>query len=92
MRIESGSGSRTVSLERDETLRLPRGRHGIVTRVERGTVLVTQAGDPEDHVLCAGEEIWIPAGGLAVAWALTSAAITVAVARATPIAPEHVAA
>lgn len=67
----------TVTLARDETLRLPRGRSGVRVRVDRGTVLVTQAGDPEDHVLGPRDELWLPAGGLAVAWALTPAAIAV---------------
>jgi hypothetical protein len=92
---ERRSGSGTVALAQDETLRLPRGRSGIRARVERGTVLVTQAGDLEDHVLEPGDEVWLPAGGLAVAWALTPAVLSVGdgVAAGTGIAEgcEHAA-
>ena len=64
-------------LGRDETLRLNPGRHGIVARAQCGTVVVTQAGDPEDHVLLPGEEIRIPRGGVVVAWALTPSVLAV---------------
>jgi Protein of unknown function (DUF2917) len=69
--------SRPVELARDATLRLPRRRGGVVVLVERGTVLVTQAGDPEDHVLAAGGLLHVPEGGLAVAWALSEARLEV---------------
>ena len=59
------------------TTRPPRSRFAVVVRAERGTVLITQEGDPEDHVLEAGDEIILPVGGLAVAWALAEAAISV---------------
>jgi DUF2917 family protein len=84
----------TVALEQDETLRLPRGRFGIRARVERGTVIVTQAGDLEDHVLEEGDEVWLPSGGLVVAWAITPAVLAVAegVAPANDVHPtEHAA-
>ena len=58
------------------TRRLPRGRRARIVRVERGTVLVTQEGDVEDHVLEAGDEIVLRARGLAVAWAFTQARIS----------------
>lgn len=74
---EKRSRNGSVALALDELLRLPRGRKGVRARVESGTVLVTQAGDPEDHVLARGEELWLPAGGLAIAWALTPAVIEV---------------
>jgi len=54
-------------------MRLPHGRVGTAVRVARGSVLVTREGDPEDHVLGAGEEIVLPARGLGVAWAFTEA-------------------
>jgi Protein of unknown function (DUF2917) len=89
---EEHMGSRTKVLEfprthgrwelaGDATMRFARGRSAIAARVERGTVLVTQEGDVEDHVLEAGDEIVLRRGGLAVAWALTDAAISV---RALP--------
>lgn len=63
-------------LTKDATARLPRGRLPILVRVARGTVLVTQEGEPEDHVLEAGDEAVFPPGGHVVAWALTDAAIS----------------
>lgn len=64
-------------LPENATVRLPRGRSTLIVRVERGTVLVTQEGDLEDHVLEPGDEIALAAGRLAVAWAFTEAAISV---------------
>ena len=63
-------------LAENATMRLPRGRFATIVRVERGTVLVTREGDLEDHVLEAGDELVLPAGGLAVAWAFTDAAVS----------------
>jgi hypothetical protein len=71
--------NQALELPRDATLRL--GRGGIVVRAQRGTVLVTQAGDRDDHVLEAGDELLVPRGGLAVAWALTAAELRVVPAR-----------
>jgi DUF2917 family protein len=64
-----------ITLHGDETLRLPRGLE-LVVRVEHGTVLVTQEGDPDDHVLEAGDALVVPAGGLAVAWAFADARLS----------------
>ena len=74
------------ALDKDETLRLPRGE-GAVLRVRSGSVLVTQEGDPEDHVLGAGEEFRASGRGLAVAWALRASDVVVAdalLARGSP--------
>ena len=46
-------------------------------RVERGTVLVTQEGDLDDHVLERGDELVLSRSGLAVAWAFTEAALSI---------------
>jgi two-component system sensor histidine kinase HydH len=62
-------------LAENKTMRLPRLRVPTVVRVERGTVLVTQEGDHEDHVLEQGDELVVRRGGLAVAWAFTEATI-----------------
>ena len=62
-------------LAENATMRLPRGRLARMVRVESGTVLITQEGDLEDHVLEPGDEIILRSSGLAVAWALTEAAI-----------------
>jgi hypothetical protein len=75
----------TFDLEVDQTLRLPRGL-AVIIRVERGTVLVTQEGDPEDHVLEGRGELVVPAGGLAVAWAFTHARVAVQDARCLTLA------
>jgi hypothetical protein len=72
-RDEDGCWSR--ELGRDVTLRLPHGPGGQWLHVERGQVLVTLEGDPEDHVLSAGETLMLSGGGLAVAWALHSSRI-----------------
>lgn len=66
----------TFDLRRDETVRLPHGI-AVIVRVERGTVLVTQEGDLEDHVLEDGGELVVPAGGVAVAWAFTQARMSI---------------
>ena len=63
-------------LAENKTMRLPRLRVPTVVRVERGTVLVTQEGDHEDHVLERGDELVVRRGGLAVAWAFTEATIS----------------
>jgi hypothetical protein len=73
----TGNGAKVWELAKDATVRLPHWRKGLVARVERGTLVVTQAGDPEDHVLAAGDEVRLPPGGLAVAWALTPSLLTV---------------
>jgi hypothetical protein len=63
-------------LGENATMRLPRSRFPTVVYVERGTVLVTQEGDLEDHVLGTGDTVVLPVGGLAVAWAFTEAVIS----------------
>ncbi len=65
-RSERGMG--TWDLAKDATLRIRPGRSGVVLRADRGCLLVTQPGDPEDHVLQAGEEVRLPRGGDVVAW------------------------
>jgi len=69
-------------LARRRTLRVGSPRGGVVIRVERGLLLVTQAGDPEDHVLAAGGELRLTGRGLVVAEALEASRVTVAEARA----------
>jgi hypothetical protein len=65
----------TWVLEENATLRLP--GDAAVVRVERGTVLVTQEGDPDDHVLEPGDELELSCAGRAVAWAFTDAALSI---------------
>ena len=66
----------TWVLQENATLRLPAG-DGVVVRIERGTVLVTQEGDLDDHVLEVGDELVLPGTGRAVAWAFTDAALSI---------------
>ena len=65
----------TWVLQENATLRLPAG-DDVVVRVERGMVLVTQEGDPDDHVLERGDELVLSRSGRAVAWAFTDAALS----------------
>jgi ferric-dicitrate binding protein FerR (iron transport regulator) len=73
------SVDRAWQLAENTTLRLPRGNQVTMVRVERGTVLVTQAGDRDDHVLEPGDALVLAGRGLAVAWAFTEATISVRV-------------
>ena len=67
----------------DATLRLVPGRRWLTLRVRDGCVLVTQQGDPADHVLAAGEELRFSGRGLVVAWALSPSRIAVGEVTAT---------
>ncbi|WP_242333758.1 MULTISPECIES: DUF2917 domain-containing protein [Anaeromyxobacter] len=69
------TGSRELPAE--ATTRVRPGRRGVVLRAEAGLVHVTQSGDLEDHVLAAGEELRLPAGGLVVAFALAPSRLAV---------------
>jgi hypothetical protein len=69
----AGRVERSWQLGKNETSHLS-GLHGpVVIRVESGLVLVTREGDPEDHVLRAGEVVVLPPRGKVVAWALEPA-------------------
>jgi hypothetical protein len=56
---------------------LGRWPRGAVLRCERGLFLVTQAGDPEDHVLEEGAEHRPRPRGRVVAWALRGGVLVV---------------
>jgi signal transduction histidine kinase len=77
--VASHASTPTARLElaENQVIRLPRRHGATVVRVERGTVLVTRGGDREDHVLEPGDELVLPRGGVAVAWAFTSAIVSV---------------
>lgn len=64
-------------LGKDETSHLPGARGPVAIRVQRGLVLVTREGDPEDHVLRAGDALVVPPRGKVVAWALEPTRATV---------------
>lgn len=73
--------------ERNETRRLRPGREGLEVRALAGVLLVTQAGDLEDHVLEPGDALRITGTDLAVAWALEPSQVMLSRPR-TPAAPE----
>jgi hypothetical protein len=66
----NGNVAETWSAARDETRRLARGPEGLEVLVQAGCLLVTRAGDHEDHVLGPGELLRVTGPGLVVAWAL----------------------
>jgi hypothetical protein len=82
MALRDVRASDTFDLDRDATLRIPRRRGTALIRVERGVVLVTRAGDLEDHVLERGMELRVSGPGLVIAWALEPS--TVRVGEAAP--------
>jgi hypothetical protein len=76
-----GSGTRLVEtgaweLPRDSTLGLRPGHGGVAVRCREGTLLVTQAADPLDHVLTPGDEVKLGRRGRVAIWALSDAALT----------------
>ncbi|HET7824960.1 MAG TPA: DUF2917 domain-containing protein [Anaeromyxobacter sp.] len=77
MTISSTTDHAARHLAENEAVRISRPHGAVVVRVERGTVLVTQEDDVEDHVLEAGDELVLARRGLAVAWAFTEATISV---------------
>lgn len=54
----------------DATLRFRPGRRGLELRSDGGTFLVTQEGDPVDHVLEPEDRYCTRRRGLVVVWAL----------------------
>jgi hypothetical protein len=74
------AGSRpglVVHLRRDDTLSLDTRRAAVVVRCSRGTVLVTQEGDLQDHVLTPGDELQSGRGGRVAVWALEEGDVAV---------------
>jgi hypothetical protein len=74
---QTPGAAQSCDLPKDATVRHRPGRHGVCVRVDRGVVLVTQAGDHMDYVLTAGETLRLPPGGVVAAWALAPATIAV---------------
>jgi hypothetical protein len=74
---DAGRVERSWQLRKDETSNLSGSRGPVAIRVESGLVLVTREGDPEDHLLRAGEVVVLPPRGKVVAWALEPARATV---------------
>jgi hypothetical protein len=73
----SSSTSGRWGLPENTRMYLQPSAFATVVRVERGTVIVSQKGDLEDRVLTQDEQIIVPAGSQAVAWAFTEAVISV---------------
>jgi hypothetical protein len=73
----AGQVERSWQLGRNETWHSSASRGPVAIRVESGLVIVTREGDPEDHVLRAGEAVVFPPQGKVVAWALEPARATV---------------
>lgn len=65
------------TLHDNGTVRLTPRSGGFRIRAERGVFIVTQEGDPEDHVLPAAGEFRTAATGLVVVWALSDGAFEV---------------
>lgn len=66
----------TMRLAENGTLALRPGR-GLAVTCRSGTLVVTQTGDPEDHVLRPGEAFLAARRGLVVVWALSRGAVAV---------------
>ncbi|HSB19427.1 MAG TPA: DUF2917 domain-containing protein [Anaeromyxobacteraceae bacterium] len=74
----------TRRLARDDVLAIEPGPGGVVLRALAGTVLATQSGDPQDHVLEAGASVCLAGRGRIAVWALEPAAVEVRPAEAFP--------
>ncbi len=68
-RGERGAAEGVHEVAANGVLRLPSGR-GKLVRVVTGRVVVTRAGDPDDHVLEPGAALDLSGWRLAFAWAL----------------------
>jgi hypothetical protein len=64
-----------LRVRENETVRFRPGRKGLALRAVRGTFLVTQEGDLEDHVLEGEGEFRTGSRGLVVAWAFVGGAL-----------------
>jgi len=67
---ERARGREPIALAKDATLALRPGRGGLVLACQSGLFLVTQAGDPLDHVLEPFQVFRSHGRGRVVAWAL----------------------
>ena len=65
----ASSSVRAFRLHQDATLAFRPGRAGLVLRCQSGMFLVTQQGDPDDHVLGSGDAFRTASRGRVVAWA-----------------------
>lgn len=74
-----------ITLNEQETWAAPVGKDGVDIRVTSGSVWVTQATDPEDHILEAPGALESRRQGKIVIFALTPARFEVV--RPWPVAP-----
>jgi hypothetical protein len=69
------SSGEAWELPHDATLKVEPSRGGLCVRALSGTLLVTQSGDPNDHVLTRGEVFRPARRGVVVVWALSAGAV-----------------
>lgn len=67
----------TWAMAESGALPLRPGGRGLAVRCRSGMLLVTQEGDPLDHVLRPGDAFESAPRGLVVVWALSDAAVAV---------------
>jgi len=75
---------KALRLERDATLALRPGARGLALRGLAGTLLVTQEGDPQDHVLGPGDGRRFAGRGRVVVWALEAGAVELGPVHVSP--------
>jgi hypothetical protein len=78
--LHGAADERGLTLGENMAAALPSNREGITVEVVEGTVLVTQTGDLEDHVLEAGDRAQFDGRGRVVALALTPSRLRVGAA------------
>ncbi len=64
-------------LAENQAFRLVPGRDGVAIRVNSGCLVITQEGDPEDHVLLPGEGLRMTGREAVVAWAMSPSSFVV---------------
>ena len=67
----------TWAISENRTLPLRPAGRGLDVTCRAGTLLVTQEGDPLDHVLGPGDAFRAAPRGLVVVWALSDGAVAV---------------
>ena len=64
-------------LAENQAFRLIPGRDGVVIRVNSGCLVITQEGDPQDHVLLPGEDLRMSGIDAVVVWAMSPSSFVV---------------
>jgi len=80
----NGAAVRAFALGQDGTMAFRPGRDGLALSCLSGVFLVTQQGDPEDHVLEAGGAYRTGARGRVVAWAFRPGVLVGPAGRRAP--------